>query len=64
MKKIKIFYIISIALLITSLIVMCVGIAFNNKAMVEVGILSTIAIYGITLLPRMLLDIKNENKRE
>ena len=57
MKKITIFYIISIALLITSLIVMCAGMAFNNKAMVEVGILSSLAIYGITLLPRMLSDI-------
>ena len=60
MKKITILYIISIALLITSLIVMCAGMAFNNKAIVEVGILSAIAIYGITLLPRMLSDIKND----
>lgn len=60
MKKITIFYIISIALLITSLIVMCAGMAFNNKAMVEVGILSALAIYGITLLPRMLSNIKND----
>jgi hypothetical protein len=60
MKKITIFYIISIALLITSLIVMCAGMAFNNKAMVEVGILSALAIYGITLLPRMLSDIEND----
>ena len=60
MKKITIFYIISIALLITSLIVMCAGMAFNNKTMVEVGILSALAIYGITLLPRMLSDIKND----
>lgn len=57
MNKIKIFYIISIALLITSLIVMCAGMAFNNKAMVEVGILSALAIYGISLLPRMLSDM-------
>ena len=60
MKKINIFYIISIALLITSLIVMCAGMAFNNKVMVEVGILSALAIYGIALLPRMLSDIEND----
>lgn len=60
MKKITIFYIISIALLITSLLVMCAGMAFNNKAMVEVGILSSLAIYSITLISRMLSDIKND----
>ena len=60
MKKITIFYIISIALLIIGTIVMCAGIAFNNKAMVEVGILSALAIYCITLLPRMLSDIEND----
>lgn len=60
MKKIKIFYIMSIILLIVGIIVMCAGMAFNNKAMVEVGILSSLAIYGITLLPRMFSDITDK----
>lgn len=55
MKKFSIFFIVAIILEIVAGLVMCAGMAFGNKSMVEVGILSALAVYGVSLLPRMFI---------
>lgn len=59
MKKVAIFYIISLILIITALIVMVVGMLYNSKEMIEIGILSALLIYNISLIPRLLLYDKH-----
>jgi hypothetical protein len=58
MKKVAIFYIISLILIITALIVMVAGMFYNSKEMVEIGILSALVIYNIGLIPRLLCENK------
>lgn len=58
MKKVAIFYIISLILIITALTVMVAGMFYNSKEMVEIGILSALLIYNISLIPRLLCKNK------